>query len=218
MDHLSFPIVLREWVRALSGATETKRRNDRGYSRAWRLRNPGVANVRTKAWAQANRERSREIKRRSALKRRDQIDNYRKAHRAEAILRAARWAAKNRERYNARVRSWRVKKWAADPAWRLRHILSSRLWHETKRGAGKSAKTKALLGCSIPELRVHLAAQFRPGMSWDNHGEWHIDHIRPCASFDLSRPEQQRECFNFKNLQPLWAKDNLSKGAKYNAA
>ena len=51
-------------------------------------------------------------------------------------------------------------------------------------------------------------------MTWDNHGEWHIDHIKPCASFDLTDADQQRECFNYTNLQPLWAKDNLSKGAK----
>ena len=51
-------------------------------------------------------------------------------------------------------------------------------------------------------------------MSWDNYGEWHIDHIVPCASFDLSDPNQQRICFNFRNLQPLWAKDNQRKQDK----
>jgi hypothetical protein len=53
-------------------------------------------------------------------------------------------------------------------------------------------------------------------MSWDNYGfrGWHIDHKKPCALFDLSLPEQQRECFHFSNLQPLWAADNLAKGVK----
>lgn len=60
-------------------------------------------------------------------------------------------------------------------------------------------------------------------MTWDNHGrgcngkgleEWHIDHIKPCASFDLSKSKEQLKCFNYKNLQPLWAEDNLSKGSK----
>jgi len=53
-------------------------------------------------------------------------------------------------------------------------------------------------------------------MSWNNHGEWHIDHIKPCTSFDLSKLSEQKKCFHYKNLQPLWAKDNLSKGAKIN--
>ena len=53
-------------------------------------------------------------------------------------------------------------------------------------------------------------------MSWDNYGlhGWHVDHIKPCASFDLSKPIEQRKCFNFNNLQPLWAIDNLRKGSK----
>ena len=51
-------------------------------------------------------------------------------------------------------------------------------------------------------------------MTWKNHGIWHVDHIRPCASFDLTKDEEQRECFHYKNLQPLWGPDNLAKGSK----
>ena len=72
-----------------------------------------------------------------------------------------------------------------------------------------------LLGCEIDYLMYHLQERFKPGMSWDNYGDWHIDHIKPCAKFNLSDPRQQLKCFNYKNLQPLWAEDNLSKGAKY---
>jgi hypothetical protein len=80
----------------------------------------------------------------------------------------------------------------------------------------KSGHTIDLLGCSIGWLREHLENQFKVGMTWDNHGlhGWHIDHIKPCASFDLSKPEEQKKCFNYKNLQPLWAKDNLRKSSK----
>jgi hypothetical protein len=82
----------------------------------------------------------------------------------------------------------------------------------------KSARTLELIGCTIPELRTHLERQFTPGMSWDNYGygddKWHIDHIRPCASFDLTDPAQQRACFHFSNLQPLWQPDNFRKNKR----
>ena len=68
------------------------------------------------------------------------------------------------------------------------------------------------LGCSVKYLKAYIADKLRQNMTWDNYGKWHIDHIKPCSSFDLSKPEQQRRCFHYSNLQPLWAKDNLSKG------
>lgn len=90
-------------------------------------------------------------------------------------------------------------------------------------GKDKSKKTTELLGCSIQQLKKYLESKFKSGMSWDNYGrgingkgmqEWHIDHIIPCASFDLSKPEEQRKCFHYSNLQPLWAKENLEKSNK----
>lgn len=80
----------------------------------------------------------------------------------------------------------------------------------------KSGSTLELLGCSIEELKKYLEKQFEPGMGWDNHGVlgWHIDHKTPCITFDLSDPKQQKECFNYTNLQPLWMEDNLRKARK----
>lgn len=81
-------------------------------------------------------------------------------------------------------------------------------------GLQKSAPTLKLLGCSIPTLRFHLESQFSHGMTWNNYGaHWEIDHIRPCASFDLRLPEHQRECFHYLNLQPLRVTDNRRKHA-----
>ena len=56
-------------------------------------------------------------------------------------------------------------------------------------------------------------------MTWENHTThgWHIDHVKPCAVFDLSKPEEQKKCFHYTNLQPLWAKENLSKSGSWNA-
>jgi AraC-like DNA-binding protein len=79
----------------------------------------------------------------------------------------------------------------------------------------KTGSTIEALGCSIEELRDKFEDQFEAGMTWDNYGEWHIDHCRPLANFDLTDPEQVAEACHFSNLQPLWAEDNLRKGASY---
>ena len=77
--------------------------------------------------------------------------------------------------------------------------------------SGKAYSTMELIGCTIEEVRTFLEAEFEEGMTWENQDEWHIDHIRPCASFNLEDPEEQKKCFHWTNLQPLWAADNLAK-------
>ena len=73
-----------------------------------------------------------------------------------------------------------------------------------------------LLGCSPDFFKRHLESKFTEGMSWENYGTkgWHIDHIKPCASFDLTIESEQIECFHFSNLQPLWWYDNIEKSDK----
>lgn len=99
-----------------------------------------------------------------------------------------------------------------DSIYRFKMKMSNRI-RDILKGKKKSSTTLKLLGCSIAEAKRHLESQFKAGMTWENHeiDGWHIDHIRPCASFDLSDPIQQKECFHYTNLQPLWAKDNLAK-------
>lgn len=84
------------------------------------------------------------------------------------------------------------------------------------RGKNKSKNTLDLIGCSVEELWMHLEKQFTKGMTRENYGKygWHIDHIMPCDSFDMNNAEEQKKCFHFSNLQPLWAKDNIKKGNK----
>lgn len=96
---------------------------------------------------------------------------------------------------------------------RLSLNLRNRIKDALKRNS-KTDSTRNLLGCSIEHLKFWLTFYFQPGMSWANYGEWHIDHIQPCASFDLRDPRQQALCFNYTNLQPLWESDNLSKSDK----
>ena len=78
--------------------------------------------------------------------------------------------------------------------------------------ARKFERTINLLGCDYEQLKQHLESQFRDGMNWENYGKvWQVDHIIPCAAFDLTKEEQQKECFNYKNLQPLLVEENQSK-------
>ena len=72
-----------------------------------------------------------------------------------------------------------------------------------------------LVNFTLEELRCHIEGLFVDGMSWDNHGVWHIDHKRPIASFGEFSQDNWSECWCLSNLQPLWSWDNISKGAKY---
>jgi hypothetical protein len=115
-------------------------------------------------------------------------------------------------------RQW-MNEYRKDPQQQLLNSLRSRLSGLVKKGK-KAASTMELVGCTVAQLRQHLQAQFTDGMNWENYGKhgWHVDHIRPCASFDLADPEQQRQCFHYSNLQPLWAADNIRKGARWQNA
>ena len=68
-----------------------------------------------------------------------------------------------------------------------------------------------LIGCSTSELMIHLESKFKEGMTWENHGEWHIDHIKAIAKFNLLNDDEQKKCFHWSNLQPLWAEENIVK-------
>lgn len=91
--------------------------------------------------------------------------------------------------------------------------MVKRLRERVRAALGPIPKGHYSLGCTPAELRVHIERQFLKGMSWSNRADWHIDHIRPLASFDLTDPEQLRAACHFSNLRPLWAEDNMRKGA-----
>jgi hypothetical protein len=105
-------------------------------------------------------------------------------------------------------------RFANDPQYKLAHLLRVRL-HAALKGNFKTGSAVRDLGCSVAFLKQHLESQFKPGMTWENHGPvWHIDHIKPLASFDLTNREQLLEAVNWRNLQPLFAVDNIRKGAR----
>ena len=90
--------------------------------------------------------------------------------------------------------------------------MSSRLTELLKNaGTTKNKTTRELTGCTTEELCLHLEAQFHSGMTWENRKLWDVDHWIPCANFDLTYPVEQKMCFDFMNLQPMWKSDNRKK-------
>jgi hypothetical protein len=155
--------------------------------KVYREANKDKINPRLKAWRSINREREKA-----------QQKVYRKNNR-DKIREIEKQSYANNKNINLKLsRS-------------LRARLRSALKRNTK--SGSAVKD---LGCTIDEFKIYLESKFQPGMAWDNYGYhgWHIDHIKPLASFDLSDRKQLLEACHYTNLQPLWAVDNLAKGDK----
>ena len=133
-------------------------------------------------------------------------------HKQEYLLRANKYYIKNKEKVIEQGRIYNNMRRKTDIKYKILCNLRRRLNHTITKGF-KSAKTLELLGCSVNFLKKYLESRFKEGMNWNNYGMfgWHIDHIMPCNSFDLTRPEEQIKCFNYTNLQPLWAKENSVK-------
>jgi hypothetical protein len=164
----------------------------RSYEKDYRLKNKDKISARNKVYQSSEKSKSQnksyKIKNKEKINK--QNNSYRKLNRA-----------KINQRRNSNIQQ------------RIKHSLRARLWSAI-RGNNKSLSTIELLGCDVEYLIKYIEDLFLESMSWSNYGEWHIDHIRPCASFDLTDIEQQKICFNYKNLQPLWAEDNIRKGCK----
>ena len=119
---------------------------------------------------------------------------------------------------NFRLKTNLVKrrKWKSLVNYRLARLVSHRLWLALKsQGLKKTVRTSQLLGCSIESFKVYMAQMFERGMSWENYGArgWHLDHVRPCASFDLRNSNELKQCFHFTNYQPLWSAKNVRKSS-----
>lgn len=160
------------------------------------------------------RRRKELYRARNANKIRDRSHQYYLENQEKIAENNRIYALKNRDKIRKRFREYSRVQRKINPLFRIRNNLSRRIRKGLK--TSKSTKTLVLLGCSVPQLRGYLEFRFKPGMSWNNYGRygWHIDHIKPCASFDLTDPEQQKQCFHYTNLQPLWWWENLSKGDK----
>lgn len=141
-----------------------------------------------------NREKANATNRASYHRRKDGVKRKRQTH-EERVAMQVKYMRERRQR---------------DPAFRMLNRLRVRLHHALK-GKSKSARTQALLGCTPEECLAHIEAQFTEGMTHENTD---VDHIVPCASFNFENEEEQRQCFHWSNLQPLFKPDNRRKSAK----
>lgn len=147
-----------------------------------------------KAYREANKEKNKAYQKAYYKANKDKSKAYREANK-DKINR------KRRERINT------------DPLLRLKNRLRSRTTYAFKsKGYRKNTKTQEILGVNWEVAKEHIERQFKKGMSWDNHGEWNIDHIIPLVSANTE--EQLMRLCHYTNLQPLWAEENFSKSAK----
>lgn len=133
---------------------------------------------------------------------------YRKRNRQKAVERTRKWREKNRAKRNKVDKD----KYHNSPQRKMAVSIRNRINKFIKR---KSNSSSNLIGCTIEYYINYIEKMFTDGMSWDNYGEWHIDHIKPLSKFNLSNEEEVLKAFNYKNTQPLWSCDNLKKSDKY---
>jgi hypothetical protein len=167
----------------------------------WRKLNPNYNKKYFKTWYKENEKKHKETGKKWYL-----------ANKEYMLKKMKEYQKNNKDKIRATRRKWEKKERRNNINYKIMQNLRSRLRDAIKKGH-KSKRTLKLLGCSLDKLKQHLESKFTKGMSWETYGlyGWHIDHIRPCCTFDLSKPKEQLKCFNYKNLRPLWAKDNLER-------
>lgn len=159
------------------------------------------------------------------------VNEYYLSNRNSIVIKNKHYRNNNKEKITNLTRQWIIKnrdlvriksnlRYKEKECNDLNFKISNRLRHRVRAailrfndGIKVSSAIKDL-GCSIEELKFYLESKFQEGMSWDNYGSWHIDHIKPLSGFNLSDPEDFSKACHYTNLQPLWAKDNIRKGKK----
>lgn len=165
--------------------------------------------------------RSRSLRKDAANKRRrehrlENIEAYRKIEKQRYLNEREVLLKRKKEQYARHKKSQRAYERKREKE-NIEVLLASRLRSRLRRAISQGYRNTSVIeltGCSILDLKKYSESKFLDGMNWNNYGEWHIDHILPCASFNLKDPKQQKACFHYTNLQPLWARDNISKGKR----
>jgi len=208
-------------------------------AKRWREENPEEAYARQKKWREENREKVRDYSRKywkkvyekNPEKARAQRRKWREENIEKKRAHDKKYREENREKVRARWKKWREKnphyernRRCTDPTYKLHHNLRAGLCR-CLRGKAKKSYTLEYIDLDAEQVWEHLESKFMDGMTRENYGKWHVDHIRPLCSFDFDQFEQGseeyenliHEAWHYTNLQPLWAKDNLSKSGKWEA-
>lgn len=167
-----------------------------------------------------NKQNAEHVRARSAAYYVDNKEGYLKScakyyedNKDEIKRRRSEYQSLNKAAFLERRREYDKRRRASNPLFLVATRMRARMNAAFRsRGYNNKTSTASIIGCSFEELKAHIEHQFTEGMSWENRSEWHIDHIRPLAS--ATTEEELLALCHFTNLQPLWAKDNLSKGSK----
>jgi hypothetical protein len=224
---------------------KTKKDGLKGYCRACasaenrrrRLEDPEKEKERCRRWRLNNKEKLRQSKHeyycRNCDRIRTKISRYQAEHpekvRIWARSSSRAWYHRNRDKACAQSKVWRLKnkdkvramynQWISDPSRAAKYRLIKNIRSAIRLSLMNGCKFKfeEVVGFSIQQLKEHLESQFCQGMSWENMGQWHIDHIKPVVLFDIDSMDSpdMKVCWNLSNLQPLWGIDNIRKHAKW---
>ena len=155
---------------------------------------------RNKIWAEKNIEKVKQMRKEYYEENKDKINK-----------KTRKWEKNHRIEANA----YRVERRKTDPVYKIKYYLRTRLYKIIKNKIKVGSFIRDL-GCTVDFFVSYIAEKFVDGMSWDNRSEWHLDHIRPLASFsNLADRSQFLIAFHYTNYQPLWAADNLAKGSQW---
>lgn len=193
------------------------------YNKAYYIKHKERERARGRAYAiEHKKERSAYNKAYRAVDNHKEKANARKAiyyrdHREKEIAYAKAYNAKHKEKIKIYNRTYGCKRRKIDPNYKLRCSMSRSI--STSLSGNKSGRSwERLVSYTLEELKKHIEKQFTEGMTWNNYGKkgWHIDHKIPQSVFNFIKPEHRdfKRCWALNNLQPMWAKDNMTKKAK----
>lgn len=191
-------------------------KSEKGRATLRRLKSAPEARDKARAYSAGYHVENRDI---CIERMKDRNRAYYERNSARLIAKAGEYQRRNSEQRNAYKNNWIRERKLSDPqfaALTVMRKLVSRTCERIKVNRREIGRTIAVLGYRTEDFRVHIEARFKPGMTWANHGQWHVDHVRPLSSFDLTDPEQREKANALANLQPLWAAENMAKGAKWN--